>query len=130
MVSANVFARVDELKTYAGCQGFIDKPVMESELLVLLGRELGLHWKYRAPTPPLAALAQPTSAARPAASERDTLAELARIGHIMAIRCKLDDIEGRDARLESFTAWLREPLAQFDLDTFIQRLQEADHVTH
>ncbi len=130
MVSANVFARVDELKNYAGCQGFIDKPVMESELLTLLGRELALDWRYREPTPPIAALTQPLTASRPAANERDALAELARIGHIMAIRRKLDDIESRDARLESFTAWLREPLAQFDLDTFLQRLQEPDHVTH
>jgi Signal transduction histidine kinase len=127
MVSANVYARVDELKVYAGCQGFIDKPVMESELLMLLGRELELDWQYHTPQPTLA-LAQPLAGTRPTAAELNALAELARIGHIMAIRRKLDDIERRDARLEPYTAWLREPLAQFDLDTFLNRLQEPDHV--
>lgn len=130
MVSANAFARVDELKVYAGCQGFIDKPVMESELLALLGRELELEWLYREPS---AAVISPThspSHARPATAELKALAELARIGHIMAIRRKLDDIENRDSHLETYTAWLREPLAQFDLDTFIQRLQEPGYVAH
>jgi signal transduction histidine kinase/CheY-like chemotaxis protein/purine-cytosine permease-like protein len=128
MVSANVYARVDELKVYAGCQGFIDKPVMESELLMLLGRELELDWQYRTLTPSVVRH-EPLGKTRPVVAELHALAELARIGHIMAIRRKLDDIEHRDARLEAYTAWLREPLAQFDLDTFLTRLQEPDHAT-
>jgi CheY-like chemotaxis protein/two-component sensor histidine kinase len=129
MVSANVFARVDELKIYAGCQGFIDKPVMESELLVLLGRELGLDWLYREPLSPTSTSVDPAGALRPTAAELDALAELGRIGHIMAIRRKLDDIERRDARLEAFAGWLREPLSRFDLDIFLQRLEKSGHVT-
>ncbi len=127
MVSANVFSRVEELKAYAGCQGFIDKPVMESELLALLGQQLGLEWVYResvAVTPnPL-----PTASLdRPGSIELDTLTELGRIGHVMAIRRKLDELERHDPRLEHFVTYLREPLRSFDLDTFLARLQEHHH---
>ena len=129
MVSANVFARVDELKAYAGCQGFIDKPVMESELLAMLGHELGLDWLTREP-PPAAASDPPQAPVRPPAAELDALAELARIGHIMAIRRKLDEIESRDSRYQAFAARLREPLARFDFDTFLQRLEAPAHAAH
>jgi len=44
MVSANVFENVPERLREAGCQAFIDKPVIESELLSALGRHLHLEW--------------------------------------------------------------------------------------
>lgn len=128
MVSANVFARVDELKVYAGCQGFIDKPVMESELLAMLGHVLDLEWLTRAPPPERASPLARIAPVRPPAQEISALAELARIGHVMAIRRKLDEIESRDVIYQTFASELRESLARFDFDTFLQRLEEPAHV--
>ena len=128
MVSANIFADVDALKAWAGCQGFIDKPVLESELLALLGRQLGLEWQLRshAPEPPPAGpAARPAGAGwvRPGPAERATLAELGRIGHVMAIRRKLDELERHDPALAPYIRTLREPLRSFDLDTYLARVQ-------
>jgi signal transduction histidine kinase/CheY-like chemotaxis protein/purine-cytosine permease-like protein len=127
MVSANVYAKVDELKTYAGCQGFIDKPILESELLALIGSTLGLSWRYREQPAPAPAASPVPRLVRPPAAELDTLGELGRIGHVMAIRRKLDEIERRDPHFEAFVSYLREPLLNFDLDRFLHRLKEHDH---
>ena len=44
IVSANVFENHPEKLDAAGCQAFVDKPVIESELLHALQRHLQLEW--------------------------------------------------------------------------------------
>lgn len=129
MVSANLFAKVDELTHWAGCQGFIDKPVMEAELLAMLGRNLGLQWRYRPLPPPLPRNNANVQTLRMPPQELNALRELARIGHVMAIRRKLDEIERIDPRHAPLTGRLREPLRQFDFDLFIRLLGEHDHAS-
>lgn len=129
MVSANLFAKVEELTYWAGCQGFIDKPVMEAELLSMLGRMLALQWVYRSlPEVPVQNKAELVNAIRmPPSQDLSALRNLAQIGHIMAIRRKLDEMERIDPRYASFAARLHEPLRHFDLERFIKLLGEDIH---
>ena len=131
MVSANLFAKVDELTYWSGCQGFIDKPVIEAELLAMLGRMLSLQWTYR-PLPEMPARrAQRDDVMHiPPSPELRTLRNLARIGHVMAIRRKLQEMERIDPRYTAFAARLHEPLKQFNLERFITLLGETGHVPH
>lgn len=131
MVSANLFAKVDELTYWAGCQGFIDKPVMETELLALLGRVLTLRWQYRVPSPASKLRKAPTDDAfKPPPHELSALRDLAEIGHVMAIRRKLDEMDRIDPRYAAFTTRLRAPLKRFDLDMFVNLLGELPHALH
>jgi len=125
MVSANVFAKVDALIEWSGCQGFIDKPVMEVELLAILGRTLEVTWTYRTPVVPAARPdVGPEPMLRPPLHDLNTLADLAAIGHVMAIRRKLDEMERVDPRYTLFANTLREPLARFDFASFNGTLKE------
>src|SRR5690606_15078417 len=63
IVSANVFENQAERLRACGCQGFVGKPVIESELIAALERHLGLEWLAQ----PAAALALPAPAVPPPA---------------------------------------------------------------
>ncbi|MCK9261549.1 MAG: ATP-binding protein [Azoarcus sp.] len=91
MVSANVFDNRHEQLLAAQCQGFVSKPVRESELLACLGAVLEIDW-LRAERPPresaIAGLPENTIAA----DDRASLAALLRIGHVQGARRDLQRI--------------------------------------
>jgi signal transduction histidine kinase/CheY-like chemotaxis protein len=81
MVSANAFENRPENLDAAGAQAFVDKPVIESELLVALQRHLQLEWVAELPVPVWAPQAPETPAPGALPAEFGaTLIRLARIG--------------------------------------------------
>lgn len=91
MVSANAFENRPEPLQAAGCQAFIDKPVMESQLLDALQRHLELEWVSElagpAWTPPPARLTL-----RWPAEAASVLLRLARLGHPAGLRAALQEL--------------------------------------
>ncbi|HET8693114.1 MAG TPA: ATP-binding protein [Aquabacterium sp.] len=126
MVSANVFEnRPDNLKA-AGCQDFVAKPVIESELLDTLARHLHLRWGFTPAALPLpvspkkpAALSGPDRVPADAARE---LTHLARMGHILGLKAALEGWQMRQPQLNARWQRLSPLIEQFDLDGVIQDL--------
>jgi CheY-like chemotaxis protein len=89
MVSANAFEnRLDKLQA-AGAQAFVDKPVIESALLVALQRHLALEWVAELPVPGWVPPAAPLSQRLPD-EYLATLGRLARLGHAQGLQQALD----------------------------------------
>ncbi len=91
MVSANAFENRPDKLAEAGAQAFVDKPVIESELLAALQKHLQLEWLaelrvpgWAPPEPPA-----PTPGALPA-DFVSTLTRLARLGHAQGLRQALE----------------------------------------
>jgi CheY-like chemotaxis protein len=110
MVSANAFENRPDKLAEAGAQAFVEKPVIESELLVALQRLLQLEWVadlrvpgWAAPTP--TTLASPD---RPVLPEEvlTTLTRLSRLGHLQGLHQALDQIASdHPAASEQVAAW-------------------------
>lgn len=92
MVSANAFENQADKIAAPQCQGFVDKPVIESELLALLQRHLELEWVAElgvavwapaGPAPPIASAPVPAEHLR-------TLLHLAQLGHAAGLQRALD----------------------------------------
>jgi signal transduction histidine kinase/CheY-like chemotaxis protein/purine-cytosine permease-like protein len=92
IVSANAFENQADKVAAAGCQGFVDKPVIESELLALLQRLLQLEWVAELALPHWVPLAPPAGAADAPLPEEHarTLLRLARLGHAQGLKLALD----------------------------------------
>ena len=92
MVSANAFENQSDKIAAVQCQGFVDKPVIESELLAILQRHLELEWVAELGVsswvPPGPAQA-PASVPLPADHLR-TLLRLAQLGHAQGLQRALD----------------------------------------
>ncbi|MFL6697555.1 MAG: response regulator, partial [Vitreoscilla sp.] len=127
IVSADAFENLGDKIAAAGCQGFVDKPVIESELLAVLQRHLELEW--------VAELAVPswTSANAPAAPSRDadarlapehaqTLLRLARLGHAQGLQRALDAIAAETPSHQQRVASLREHVSRFAWNELIADL--------
>jgi len=118
MVSANAFENQPALLAEAGCQGFVDKPVIESELLVVLQRELELEWVAELAVP---AWAQPPALAAPGAAARAPLPpeharrllQLARLGHPQGLKDALDALARQHPACEAEAEELRVLVARF-----------------
>jgi len=137
IVSANVFEnRPDHLQA-AHCQAFVDKPVMESQLLDTLAKHLGLQWVQQAVSMPLPSAGQarmpplaldastPNAVCATHAFPEDAaweLHRLARRGHVQALREALD--EWALQAPEHMGQWqvLQDLVNQFDLDEVVARL--------
>jgi CheY-like chemotaxis protein len=91
MVSANVFDNRQEQLLAAQCQGFVSKPVRESELLACLGGALEIDW-LRADRPPRESGAPELPENTITASDRASLMALFRIGHVQGARRELQRI--------------------------------------
>jgi DNA-binding NarL/FixJ family response regulator len=125
MVSADAFENQSDKIAAAGCQGFVDKPVIESELLAVLQRHLELEWvaELAVPnwTPPeiphtaTAALPQPHAQA---------LLRLAKLGHAQGLQRALDALVGEQPEFEPQVAALRSLVTRFAWDDLIALLSD------
>ncbi|AVS79801.1 hybrid sensor histidine kinase/response regulator [Paracidovorax avenae] len=137
-VSANQFDNDGARVAANGCQGFVGKPVVESELLQALQSALGLQWLHD-PAPqevPPATGALPAHAGAAAASAeprpeplpeplREALHHLARSGQASALRARL-----RAARADhpghAVLAQLQDAADQMDFDRLTRLLREPE----
>ncbi len=131
IVSANVFENRPENLQAAQCQAFVDKPVMESQLLDTLAKHLGLQWVQQAVSMPLPSAGQTRTLplgldavmAEPLPEDAAwELHRLARKGHVQALREALNEwaLQAPEHRAQWQT--LQDLVNQFDLDEVVARL--------
>jgi CheY-like chemotaxis protein len=123
IVSANAFENLADKIAAAGCQGFVDKPVIESELLAVLQRQLELEWVAELAVPSWAP-AEPqlvsTVALPPEAAQG--LLRLAMLGHAQGLQRGLDALAAENPALAAPVAGLRELVARYAWRELIESL--------
>ncbi|MDB5879975.1 MAG: histidine kinase [Variovorax sp.] len=129
IVSANVFENQTERLKESNCQAFIGKPVIESELIVTLERNLGLAWMQHLAPPgaPPAAYAEPAPLMLPD-DVRGELMRLVQVGHVRGLQQALDRIATEDPALAASCTLLRGMVARFELESVRAALMEDDDV--
>jgi response regulator RpfG family c-di-GMP phosphodiesterase len=122
MVSANAFENRPEKLAEAGAQAFVDKPVIESELLVALQRHLELEWVAELPQPEWR-IAPKTLEPGPLPPEfAATLTRLARLGHAQGLLLALDQLVQSHPAHAAQAAALRTLAERFAFDELLERL--------
>ena len=124
MVSANAFENQPDKVAAAGCQGFVDKPVIESELLAVLQRELELEWVAELAVPSWVP-PDPESTGTWEALPRvhaQALLRLARLGHAQGLQRALDALAAEHAGCEPHVRAMRSLVARFAWSELIERL--------
>ncbi|MDD2545214.1 MAG: ATP-binding protein [Burkholderiaceae bacterium] len=124
IVSANPFENRPELLEAAQCQGFVSKPVIESELLGLLARVLQIEWVHESDLVPLPA-AEPSAAPVPLPDElREDLVRMAKMGNASGLRSLLrssaESLPEQAEYLNVLLAWVD----RFDFPALLERLKE------
>ena len=134
-VSANLFDQRPDRIEALQCQGFIGKPVMESELLDALERALQLEW-VRANTPLAPLLPLPPATAADAADAaslpedlREDLLRLARQANASALRQCLRAARAAWPVHEAALAALQDCADRFDFAAVVEQLREDEDVT-
>ncbi|MDX9718675.1 MAG: response regulator, partial [Thauera sp.] len=150
MVSANAYENLPDRRKAAGCDDFIVKPVLETELFARLSTWLGLAWVYAengdaapagAPDDEATAPLPDTPASPPHALAADTppphepavlsalpaairaeLREFADLGHLQALVRRLDELEALHPELRAALATLRALTLELRFDTLIHTL--------
>jgi len=131
-VSADPFENRPELLAAVGVQGYVSKPVIESELLDLLSRELQLEWLHE-----VQQLSAPLMAAEGTASAvvgylplsddlRQRLIALARLGNATGLRELLLSSAQAEAGMADVLQSLMMYVDRFDFRAFIDRLRVAE----
>jgi CheY-like chemotaxis protein len=124
MVSANAFENQPDKLAAAGAQAFVDKPVIESELLVALQKQLQLEWVAELTVPGWAPAAVPAPA--PVAplppGHADTLRRLARLGHAQGLHQALDALATAQPGLGDEVAALRVLAERYAFGELLARL--------
>ncbi len=125
MVSANAFEnRADKLED-AGAQAFVDKPVIESELLVALQKHLQLEWVAELNLPGWAPPAVVPAAAGLPAVHAAALLRLARLGHAQGLHQALDALVADRPALAAEAAVLRDLVERYAFVDLVARLRSA-----
>jgi len=127
MVSADVFGNdADKLRRY-GCQGFIAKPVLESELLQTLERALSLEWHHgeEARALPVEVALQELCFAEDDVHE---LLHLCRIGHVGGLKRALRRIAEEEPSAQASCRLAETLLERFELAALEDALEENQRV--
>ena len=131
IVSANAFENLADKVAAAGCQGFVDKPVIESELLAVLQRELELEWVAELAVP-IWTQTEPAAASAVAvplpAAHAQALLRLARLGHVQGLQRAIDALVAENAEFATRAASLRDLAARFAWPDLIASLGGDLHV--
>jgi signal transduction histidine kinase/CheY-like chemotaxis protein/purine-cytosine permease-like protein len=122
MVSANAFEHRTENLTAVGAQAFVDKPVIESELLVALQRHLEIEWVADLPLPQWAPPADPAPPALLPPEYAATLVRLARMGHAQGLMQALDRLAQEHPEQRAPGAALRTLVERCAFDELLERL--------
>ena len=124
MVAANAFENQADKLAEAGAQAFVDKPVIESELLVALQRHLALEWVAELPRQGWAPPALPGAVALPD-DYAATLTRLARLGHAQGLQQALGRLLQAHPACAAEVASLQQLVERFAFADLLQRLQRA-----
>ncbi|MES2888265.1 MAG: ATP-binding protein [Pseudomonadota bacterium] len=127
IVSANAFENQADKLVAAGCQGFVDKPVIESELLAVLQHHLQLEWVAELAVPSWAP-PEPAPVDRAALlplKQLQALLSLARLGHAQGLQRALDALALDHADCMAEVVVLRALVARFAWEDLIERLSTA-----
>ena len=124
MVSANAFENQRDKIAAAGCQGFVDKPVIESELLAVLQRELELEWVAELAVPSWVPPDPEPTGTRGALPRvhAQALLRLAQLGHAQGLQRALDALAAEHAGCEPQVVAMRSLVARFAWSELIERL--------
>ncbi len=128
MVSANAFENRPDNLSAAGAQAFVDKPVIESVLLVALQQHLGLDWLAELPQPGWV----PPNVVPPQRLPGDylaTLMRLARLGHAQGLQQALDRLAQDHPTCAAQAAALRMHVERYAFADLIDQLQRAGDIT-
>lgn len=136
IVSADLFENSASMLQETRCQGFVGKPVVESELLDVLARTLRLQWMHEAHCASrlddqLGQSRQPRTLHLPAGL-RQELFHLARIGHGSGLRQRLRTVAAElgarieQPRMHAGIEVLQRLAERFDFESIVKLLKEAD----
>jgi signal transduction histidine kinase/purine-cytosine permease-like protein/DNA-binding NarL/FixJ family response regulator len=126
-VSANLFDNPPERLAEHDCQGFVAKPVVESELLAALESALTLEW-VRDPSPVMLPVSmQRTTEPSPPlpAALSEELMRLARQGQAAALRQRLWQAQATEPAHVATLAMLQSCADRFDFQTLIEHLRQT-----
>jgi CheY-like chemotaxis protein len=126
MVSANVFENQHGCLKAHGCQGFVGKPVLESELMDALQRCIGLNWVTANAAPVIASVAPTSEILKLSDDAREELIRLVQLGHIHGLHRLLDRLASEDPNLTNCCAQLRVFVSQYDLETLLDHLTKNE----
>jgi CheY-like chemotaxis protein len=132
MVSANAFENQSDKILAAGCQGFVDKPVIESELLVVLQRHLELEWVAELALPRwTSGHPAPAGGAAPRMPPEHAraLLQLAQLGHRQGLLHALDTLAGQHPACAEEALRLRGFVERFAWNELAEQLNGALAVT-
>jgi signal transduction histidine kinase/CheY-like chemotaxis protein/purine-cytosine permease-like protein len=128
MVSANAFENQLDKLTEAGCQGFVDKPVIESELLAVLQHHLELEWVAELALPTWAG-STPQHAMRLPEEHARTLIRLARLGHRSGLQHALGVLVEQHPQCEAQAAMLHVLVERFAWNELVDQLSRSLEVS-
>ncbi|MDP9965030.1 signal transduction histidine kinase/CheY-like chemotaxis protein/purine-cytosine permease-like protein [Variovorax paradoxus] len=128
IVSANMFENQGDLLRAAGCQAFVGKPVIESELIATLERHLGLEWlaSSDAAMPPAVDIAPRPVQLALSEDDRAELMRLVQMGHVRGLHQVLDRLAAASPPAAATCTWLRGMVNRFELDKLRKALAEQD----
>lgn len=124
MVSANVFENQAALLKAAGCQAFVGKPVLESELMDALQRQLRLEWVTAGvmPNGPVQEAGAADEIRELPEEPRAELIRLVRLGHVHGLHRMLDRIAAQDPLLAASCKKLRGFVSRCELESMLDYL--------
>ena len=119
LTSASVLSFDPQIAFTAGCDDFLPKPFLESDLLVRMARTLQLEWIYGVPAlaateTPLAATGHSTTPSHRALYEN--LVDCARRGDVRGLRGILDEIPHDGSTLAMLSAEIRPLLVNYQME--------------
>ena len=132
-VSADPFENRQDMLDAVGAQGFVSKPVVESELLERLEHTLELEWVHESHPEPLVRAAAPDGRAQAQATGaaaldlpdelRQRLITLARQGNASGLRALLREWEAEEPALTDVIRSLLAHVDRFDFTALVEQLK-------
>ena len=126
VVSASVFENQAARLKAAGCQAFVGKPVLESELMAALQRHLGLEWVTSNVLPTTAPTSTPDESVNLPDDDRAELIRLVQLGHVHGLHRLLDRLTTDNPALTSTYSRLRDFVTRYELESLLDHLTEGD----
>jgi len=127
VVSANVFENQASRLKAAGCQAFVGKPVLESELMDALQRHLGLEWVTSVVSPVLHPASPAGEILQLPEEVRAGLIRLVRLGHVHGLHRLLDRVTAEDPALAASCSRLRGYVSRCELELLLDHLTEGGY---